>query len=233
MLPMRVATSGLVVLAGWLAGCESTADGGGAGGGAGSGGGDGATTSSTTTGSAATGSTTTGDSTASSGSGGPYPLDCAAHDRCGVEVACAEVTGESGCIAYPGCITPVCLTYQEAQEAYSPGFCDVLESYPAQMDDCPDSVDGFDEASCDEVEEELSRIQACSAADECGLVLEGTGCGCTRSLVARLDASTEILDALLEASDGSCIPGSTCDCPETDGFACIDGTCTWSYVDGT
>ena len=108
----------------------------------------------------------------------------------------------------------------------------MLESDPAQMDiGCADATDGVDEASCEEVEEELQRIQACTSDDECGQVLEGTGCGCTRSLVARLDASPANFEALVAASDGSCAPGSTCDCPEADGFACVDGTCAWNYVD--
>jgi hypothetical protein len=66
-------------------------------------------------------------------------------------------------------------------------------------------------------------------------VLGGTSCGCTRELVARLDADTTRFEALKDARIGgeSCISlGSTCDCPNAEGFACSSGFCTWNYVDG-
>ena len=90
--------------------------------------------------------------------------------------------------------------------------------------------------SCDDArkafDEELAQIQACTAASDCGQVLEGTSCGCTRNLVARLSADTERFKALAAVTiDGEqCnLLGSTCDCTETNGFACSSGRCAWNY----
>ena len=92
-------------------------------------------------------------------------------------------------------------------------------------------------ATCEQVEDafqaELARVQACSVAAQCGQVLAGTSCGCTRNLVARLDADTQDLYALMDqAASWSCDLGLTspCDCPETDGFTCHLGRCAWDYT---
>ena len=92
-------------------------------------------------------------------------------------------------------------------------------------------------STCEDVREEyaaeLERIQSCTDAAECGQNLR-TGCGCTRSLVGRLDADTTRFDELLRTSiDGeSCVARfSTCDCPNADGFVCNDGRCAWNYLD--
>ena len=91
--------------------------------------------------------------------------------------------------------------------------------------------------SCDQIEaaftNELASIQACTRDADCGLVLEGTSCGCTREKVARLDADTTRFYAILDrALDRQCdVPiGSTCDCPPAGGFACVQNRCTWNYV---
>jgi hypothetical protein len=90
--------------------------------------------------------------------------------------------------------------------------------------------------SCDDArkafEEELAKIQACKAASDCGQVLEGTSCGCTRDLVARLDADPERFRELAAATvngEQCNVLGSECDCPETNGFACTSGRCAWNY----
>jgi hypothetical protein len=68
---------------------------------------------------------------------------------------------------------------------------------------------------------------------ECGQVLKGTSCGCTRDWVARLDADTAEFWALVDTANelGCELPFiSTCDCPATDGYACSGGICTWNYI---
>ncbi|HEY3493049.1 MAG TPA: hypothetical protein VGK73_00110 [Polyangiaceae bacterium] len=91
--------------------------------------------------------------------------------------------------------------------------------------------------TCDDVraaaQTELAGIQKCESPDDCGQVLEGTSCGCTRNLVARLDADTTRFEELLSTTvDGEqCVSlASTCDCPAADGFACQNGSCTWNYA---
>jgi hypothetical protein len=64
-------------------------------------------------------------------------------------------------------------------------------------------------------------------------VLLGTSCGCTRDLVARLNADTQQFYAWKDATIGGepCNEfGSTCDCPKADGFVCAKGRCAWNYV---
>lgn len=99
-----------------------------------------------------------------------------------------------------------------------------------------DDTDKPEPETCDDVQvafaAELAAVQTCTEAEQCGQVLTGTSCGCTRDLVARLDADTEHLYALVDlAAQRGCDLGlsSPCDCPEVDGFACDDGTCGWSY----
>jgi hypothetical protein len=95
---------------------------------------------------------------------------------------------------------------------------------------------GGDPAACKEYQAELaaelSLIQSCTADDECGTELKGLSCGCTRNLIARLDADTTHFYELLEKGKMlDCgILGSTCDCPEADGFVCTNGVCGWNYV---
>lgn len=91
--------------------------------------------------------------------------------------------------------------------------------------------------TCDEVESdlanELDRIQTCDVDGDCGQVLTGTSCGCTRDLVARGDADLADFDDLVaEADAGECEAGfgSVCDCPEAAGFRCDEGTCAWNYL---
>ena len=92
-------------------------------------------------------------------------------------------------------------------------------------------------SSCDDVRaalaSELASIQSCNGDEECGQVLEGTSCGCTRDLVARVNADPALVESLFKAEVGGepCIQNSsTCDCPAADGFACKSGRCTWNYT---
>lgn len=90
--------------------------------------------------------------------------------------------------------------------------------------------------SCDQVTSELanelSAIQQCSGAWECGQELVGSSCGCTRNLVARADASLEGWESLMAEGGalGCDLGGSTCDCPAAVGFACEQSSCTWNYL---
>lgn len=92
--------------------------------------------------------------------------------------------------------------------------------------------------TCEEVDlaiaAEFDAIASCTTDAQCGQELTGTSCGCTRNLVARIDADTRAYYALLERQGELGCDGliSTCDCPPADGFACRGGTCTWNYADG-
>jgi hypothetical protein len=89
----------------------------------------------------------------------------------------------------------------------------------------------------DEIDAELADLQACTADRECGQVLTGTSCGCTRDLVAREGADASRFYELIDlASDRECDAGtdSTCDCPEAYGFECTaENVCAWDYTEGT
>jgi hypothetical protein len=90
---------------------------------------------------------------------------------------------------------------------------------------------------CAQIEEELAAeqllVQACSVDADCGQVLTGTSCGCTRDLVANVTADVSLFEELwAEGQAEECDVGGTsvCDCPEAAGFRCDDGTCAWNYV---
>lgn len=104
----------------------------------------------------------------------------------------------------------------------------LLACDPAPTDDtatCDDVQQTFDDAA--------ASIRSCTEDAECGQVLPGTSCGCTRDWVARLDADPTDLYALIDDA-GACDLGleGTCDCPEAYGFECADGTCEWDYSAG-
>ena len=92
--------------------------------------------------------------------------------------------------------------------------------------------------TCDEIKADftsyLATIQTCDTASECGTVLTGTSCGCTRNLVARADltaqqvADFEALKAQYSACGGSFL--STCDCPAASGFKCSENRCSFNLV---
>ena len=98
-------------------------------------------------------------------------------------------------------------------------------------------------AACKDYNAELNKIRSCQNNADCGQVLVGTSCGCTRNLVARKEANlTKFNDlrktalALLSISStmhdecSQITMGSTCDCPDADGFLCVDKVCTWNYT---
>jgi len=98
------------------------------------------------------------------------------------------------------------------------------------------AADTADLRTCDtvlaEYAAEEAAIRTCDDAAECGQVLTGTSCGCTRNAVARTDADVADFYALqAEAGELGCSFGdSTCDCPEADGYDCVEHQCTWNYV---
>lgn len=92
------------------------------------------------------------------------------------------------------------------------------------------------EQQLEDLQAEAVAIRSCEVATDCGQVLHGTSCGCTRDWVARNDADPTSFDRLLaEMNASSCETGlgSTCDCPEAYGFACEAGECTWNYADSS
>ncbi len=92
--------------------------------------------------------------------------------------------------------------------------------------------------SCDaldlKVSKELGAIQACQTDSDCGQVVQGSSCGCTRNAVARIDADlTNYLKAKSASVDNACGGSfgiSICDCPQTEGFACVQNMCSWNYL---
>jgi hypothetical protein len=110
-------------------------------------------------------------------------------------------------------------------------FGDCCDDYAAVCEDA-DPCDAIVEA----FESEAASIRSCTADTECGQVLAGTSCGCTRNWVARHDADTSDFEAIMaEAHEAGCmLPGtiSTCDCPPADGFVCDAGVCGWNYTAG-
>ncbi|HET6582383.1 MAG TPA: hypothetical protein VFG69_03025 [Nannocystaceae bacterium] len=112
-----------------------------------------------------------------------------------------------------------------------PSVCDpfggVGQVCGTEVDTCGPIVNDY--------ETELAEIRACETDDECGQVLIGTSCGCTRNLVARNDADLADLEeirAKAEANECSLGGISTCDCPAADGFVCEAGFCGWNYTSG-
>ena len=91
--------------------------------------------------------------------------------------------------------------------------------------------------TCDEVRTQyntaLFEIQVCTNDHECGTVLPGTSCGCTRDLVARIGVSDAVMSRFhqyLERHTNDCGEGfiTTCDCPKANGFACINNKCAFN-----
>jgi hypothetical protein len=88
---------------------------------------------------------------------------------------------------------------------------------------CQNTIDDF--------WDEAEAIRSCTTDQECGQVLTGTSCGCTRNWVARLNVdTTQFYDLVDEAGQCGLGLASTCDCPPAAGFACVSGECTWNYL---
>ncbi len=98
---------------------------------------------------------------------------------------------------------------------------------PVELLDEHGSCEALEDAFWDEAEE----VRSCTVDSDCGQVLSGYGCGCTRDWVARCDSDPAELEDMGVALAQECdwFLASTCDCPETRGFACVDGQCNWNY----
>ncbi len=112
-------------------------------------------------------------------------------------------------------------------------------STPSGSGTTPEPEPEPDPTTCTETYDALAAeqdsIQACVSDAECGQVLTGTSCGCTRDLVARTDADAtrfyELLDIQSDLECGGFV--STCDCPPAFGYACVDDSCTWNFGGST
>lgn len=80
-------------------------------------------------------------------------------------------------------------------------------------------------------EEEWKKVNSCTKSSECGQLVEKVSCGCTRVPVARKNADlASFYKWLSYGGKVGCLSlGSTCDCPEADGFICKNGSCQWNY----
>jgi hypothetical protein len=81
---------------------------------------------------------------------------------------------------------------------------------------------------------EIAQVSSCTTAAQCGQPIAGTGCGCTRDLVARNEADLGAVVTYQEQAPAlDCTLGATsdCDCPAALGFDCIDGTCAYNLVE--
>ena len=83
----------------------------------------------------------------------------------------------------------------------------------------------------DAIAEKILSARACTNDSDCGQALRGFGCGCSNDLVARKNADTTGIYALLAlAEEYSCAPSqpiTTCECiPATDSV-CTRGYCEW------
>lgn len=108
-------------------------------------------------------------------------------------------------------------------QAATPGGVSPIQ-YASVLDpNCPQIVADF--------QAETAAIRSCQTDAECGQVLQGTSCGCTRDWVARIGANTRAFYDLLQDA-GACgyAPISTCDCPQTFGFVCDNNVCSWDYT---
>lgn len=101
---------------------------------------------------------------------------------------------------------------------------------------CYRNVFGSDYETCADVnaaiQEELTFLQSCAMDADCGLILEGTSCGCTNELVGHKGFDDARLRSLhFRADELKCTETTTdCSCPETNGFVCTEGVCGWKYV---
>ena len=81
------------------------------------------------------------------------------------------------------------------------------------------------------LQREVEKLTRCDSDAQCGQVLEGTSCGCTRNVVARLDADLATFETrqarMQELGCGGMV--SVCDCPPADGYVCAQGHCAWDY----
>ena len=135
-----------------------------------------------------------------------------------------------------GCTTADGKTYLVGQQVSNDGCntctCMASGDVACTARDCPSpGVSCADRLS--ELKSTLASVQKCDSAADCGQRIPESSCGCTRDLIARNDADlSSYLAQRSKVRELACETegGSTCDCPNADGFACIDHVCGWNYV---
>lgn len=77
----------------------------------------------------------------------------------------------------------------------------------------------------------LTQVAQCNSVANC-IDVPGTSCGCTHNLVVNKDVDLWLFWKVAGwMGDDGCSPFvSDCDCPPAEGFACMDGLCTWNYL---
>jgi len=134
------------------------------------------------------------------------------------------------------CATTDGKTYVVGQEVSNDGCntctCTASGDIACTARDCPNPG-----VSCDDRVKELAATlasaQKCDSAADCGQRIPESSCGCTRDLIARNDADlSPYLAQRSKVRELGCetVGGSTCDCPNADGYACIDHVCGWNYT---
>jgi len=160
---------------------------------------------------------------------------------------CESVCAGEPVVELQGCPAPVC-DCPEPEGDTCDGACggqssgaacwcdDLCSNYGDCCEDfeeiCAEPVDACEELVA-AYEAETVAIRSCTNDVDCGQVLAGTSCGCTRNWVASIDADISAWeDIRTQASDQGCALGgiSTCDCPGVDGFLCDTGVCGWNYL---
>jgi hypothetical protein len=143
---------------------------------------------------------------------------------------------DGGCYGDQDC--PDGLVCNAAEVCLPPPGCDTGPDISCPAVCYGECIEPEEAATCEMLEAdytaEMAEARACTSAEECGQTVSWGSCGCTRAAVIRLDHDIAELDALWNTGSEMGCPftqvGGTCDCPEADGFACIDDRCTWNYL---
>jgi hypothetical protein len=180
------------------------------------------------------------------------PLECTVEPDCTLSEFPYPVTSPDDCYCST-CPVPIGVTEAEKNASNWYTYClDVLLACPqiacvpllpygCVANECSFLPEDHcaEPTTCDELHEaileEFAEISSCTEDSQCGQVLGGTSCGCTRNWVARLDADTECFEDLKSKCGTmgcSCwMFLSTCDCPPANGFLCAEGYCGWNFID--
>lgn len=165
----------------------------------------------------------------------PAPeIDCEALSEC-PDTPCAD---GQGCYSLSSCGGARCVdSAMVCQQVCGTEVCAIAESFPMQVM-CDAPAPAAEPNRCQDAEAELQNevdhITSCESDDQCGQVLQGSSCGCTRNVVARIDAQTTEYAARVQSlADLGCGGmASICDCPPADGYVCKEGRCAWNYTRG-
>jgi len=163
--------------------------------------------------------------------------DACNHCSCskGGDVACTLANCDPRTGDGSGCVDAAGVHYAPGQSFPSSDgcnscFCSEDGQIACTARDCEDMSCG---ALVKQMQATLTSVQKCQSAADCGQRIPNSSCGCTRDLIARKDADlTEYLAQRADVTTRGCddLGGSVCDCPNADGFACVNQVCTWNYV---